>query len=560
MGAASCSGAPTVKIVYPPDGVLLPPNLGVLSVQWVPYGAPFVRFEVDFSQTAQQPTTDWRIITACTSATTDNRGNSTGGCELTVDPSSWAQLVSANRGGGPVSITVRGTTGGACASTSADTVRVSFASQDVPGTYFNWTSQSTPLGAGGQVWRRTFGDPSAGPQDVTSGTFSGALCAGCHAVSRDGSRMVVYAIDDTDTDYGGLAGSYVDTSPLPAGKATVLSGAASATTGTNANLAGIPPGWSAIDPMHAWFVSSNGVPCTAANALCESTNGYPAVVPGGAFAVWNGSTGAFVGSTSVSSSGSRPTMPDLSSDGKSLVFVVPGAVGSWDNGRENDDDHVFGGSIYTAPFGGAGPAASASPVVVSQGENNYYPTFSPGSPSSFVLFDRVARDPTVATVTGCKGTPPQAVCPNDSFSNPAARVMLVPNGQGMTPVDLQAANGSSSALRLPLSNSFPRWVPVVQSYKGKNLYWITFSSTRDYGLRVTNQKPDYYPCYPPDSLEWPGSTHHATMSAQCQQPQLWMAPVLVDASGTVTADPSGVAFWIPYQDMTAHNHMATWTQ
>jgi hypothetical protein len=104
-------------------------------------------------------------------------------------------------------------------------------------------------------------------------------------------------------------------------------------------------------------------------------------------------------------------------------------------------------------------------------------------------------------------------------------------------------------------------VQAVQSYKGKTLYWITFSSTRDYGLRVTNQKPDYFPCYPPDSPQWPGSTHHATMSAQCQQPQLWMAPILVDSSGsTLTADPSGVAFWIPYQDVTAHNHMATWTQ
>ena len=39
-------GAPT--LVYPPDGVLLPPNMNVLEVQWVPpTGAAL--FEVDFT-------------------------------------------------------------------------------------------------------------------------------------------------------------------------------------------------------------------------------------------------------------------------------------------------------------------------------------------------------------------------------------------------------------------------------------------------------------------------------------------------------------------------------
>jgi hypothetical protein len=37
-----------------------------------------------------------------------------------------------------------------------------------------------------------------------------------------------------------------------------------------------------------------------------------------------------------------------------------------------------------------------------------------------------------------------------------------------------------------------------------------------------------------------------------------MAPILVDAQAAAS-DPSGVAFWIPYQDMTTHNHMAEWT-
>ncbi len=562
-GAAPCSNAPTVKVVYPPDGVLLPPNLGVLSVQWVPYGAPFVRYEVDFSQSAQQPATDWRIITACSSQTTNTRGAATAGCEITVDPTSWAQLVAANRGGSPVSITVRGTTGGACASASADTVHVSFAEQDVPGTYFYWKSHATPLGTGGQIWSKTFGDPATPDHAVAAAPLQGALCAGCHTIARDRSRMLAYAVDDTDADYGGLGGTYLDATPLPGSPPVFLAGASSVTATVDAGGGtGQPPGWTAIAPNAGAYVTSNGVPCTSTGALCGwSGNGYAAAVPENAFSLWNGQTGAFIGAVPVGAAGTRPTMPDWSADGASLVYVVPSASASWDNGVRSDDDHVFGGSLYTVAYAGSGSPGGATLLVPSRGENNYYPSYSPDKPSSFVLFDRAPLDTTVPTLTGCKGNPPQAVCPNDSYSNPAARLMLVSGTPSSTPVDLQNANGSSSALASRLSNSYPRWVPAVQSYKGRKLLWITFSSTRDYGLRITNQATDLYPCYPPDSLEWPGSTHHAVMSAQCQQPQLWMAPVLVDpATGTLSGDPSGAAFWIPYQDMTAHNHMASWSQ
>jgi hypothetical protein len=373
--------------------------------------------------------------------------------------------------------------------------------------------------------------------------------------------MVAYGVDDTDPDYGGLAGSYFDTSSLPSAPATVVAGETGIATGV-----GQPPGWSAISPTSGSYVTSNGVPCTGdAGASCLESSGYPGVVGTSAFSLWSGAKGAFQGALSLSASGTRPTMPDWSADGASLVYVVPKAVGNWDSGQRTDDDHVFGGSIYSAPFSPVAGAGAPTGLVTSQGENNYYPAFSPDSPSSLVLFDRAPLDMSVGTLAGCKGMPPFAQCPNDSFSNPAARMMLVRATPGSTPVDLQHANGSSTSLALAFSNSYPRWVPVVQTYKGKTLMWITFSSTRDYGLRLTNQRNDLHQCYPGDSLEWPGSTHHAVISTtQCQQPQIWMAPVVLDSSGLTAgapgADPSGVAFWIPSQDPTTHSHMATWSQ
>ena len=546
--APPCAAAPSIKIVYPPDTALLPPNLGMLSVQWVPFAASFVRFEVDFTQSAKAPFTDWRIVTACAAQTTDVQDAGSGGCELTVDPTSWAALAAANRGGEPVAVTVRGTTDGSCASTSEDTIHISLAQEDVLGTYFHWKSEPALLGQSGQVWAQTFGDVTDPETNVTSPLFE-PLCSGCHSLSRDGSRMLVYPIDDTDPDYGGLSGNLVDMTPWPAAAPVPLA-------------AGQPPGWTAISSTAASYLTSNGLPCQAADTkACPQAESatLPAPLPVSGISLWNGQNGAFSDSIQLGVAGARPTMPDWSVDGASVVYVVPATVGSWDNGARNDDDHIFGGSLYSVPYQGSGSFGAPALLVATQGENNYYPSYSPDAPASFILFDRAPLDMSVAALTGCLGTPPAAICPNDSFANPAARLMLMANAPGAVPVDLESANGSPITVRAQLSNSFPRFAPFVQTYHGKRLFWITFSSTRDYALRVLNHKDGMHPCYPADSYEWPGSVHRNLVDPLCQHPQLWMAPILEDAGGASASDPSGVAFWIPYQDPTVHNHMATWT-
>jgi hypothetical protein len=151
--APSCSpSAPAIQVVYPADAVLVPPNLNTISVQWTPYGAPFTRFSVDFSS---PPNLDWHIVTACKNQTVDAQsGNPSGGCELVVDPVSWSKLVGTSRGQGPVTIAVRGTTDGICASASTNSVHMSFAEEDVLGTYYYWKSNASG-GAGGQIGRST---------------------------------------------------------------------------------------------------------------------------------------------------------------------------------------------------------------------------------------------------------------------------------------------------------------------------------------------------------------------------------------------------------------------
>jgi hypothetical protein len=525
--------------VYPPDQVLLPPNMNIISVQWTPFGSAFKSFSIDFSSS----NTDWHIITKCATQTVDAQSSTaSGGCEAMVDPISWSKLVGANRGAGPVTITVRGTTDGTCASTATSQITVYFAQDDLVGTYYYWQSKISTNGVGGQIWKKDFGDLTMQEQDVTSQSIN-ATCNGCHSLSRDGSRMVVYSDDDdSDDEYSDIAGSYLDMTMNPAREFP-----GGVTNGGHGG-GGQPPGFSTIQPTAQYYITSNGYPCTGAGGSCANgsgANGYPTPVPTNGYSVWNGTNGAFINGIAVGPSGTRPTMPDWSIDGTTLVYVVPAGEFAW----RTDDAHIYGGSLYTAMYTGNGTFGSPSLLLQSGGENNYYPSYSPDVPMTYVIFNRVES---MGAGNACNN----GFCPDDSFSNPNARLMLIRSGGG-TPVDLEKANGSPAANKVPLSNSYPRWAPFVQTYRGNKLLWFTFSSTRDYGVRVLNHKNGMYQCYPADAAETPGAAHRQPFGPECQIPQLWMAPItLSEAQGNI--DPSGVAFWIPYQQITTHNHTAQW--
>ncbi|HEY2512423.1 MAG TPA: hypothetical protein VGI39_16260, partial [Polyangiaceae bacterium] len=110
-GAPPCAAsAPPIQIVYPSDGVLVPPNMDVLSVQWTPFGPAYKEFEVDFDNAV----TSVRVVTKCATQTTDTEQppQPSGGCEVVLDPQMWAAIANVNRGGSPVNVTVRGTTDG----------------------------------------------------------------------------------------------------------------------------------------------------------------------------------------------------------------------------------------------------------------------------------------------------------------------------------------------------------------------------------------------------------------------------------------------------------------
>ncbi len=490
--------APT--LVYPPDKVLLPPNMNVMEVQFMP-GTGNSAYEVDF----KSATLDVEVTTAC-NPITNTRGMATGGCGYQVDPTVWGYIAGTARGGDSVMVSVRAAPGGSpptCASVSA-TRNISFAQEDLNGGIYYWQSvaEGGVAGRTGGIFRHDFGDPTSTSEPFLTPAGDGK-CYGCHFLSRDGTRMTVGNDDaDSDDEYNDLHGALIDVATISQIGST------------------LPAGFQTFSPDHTRVLASDG----------------PGSSSTGLFHQYDGDSGSMLSDATFSSfSGMRITHPDWSKDGATVYFVVTSEV----NGTPHpDDDHFAAGSIYKVSYDAATDTfGTPAPVVMSSGanENNYYPSISPDG--QFLIFDR-------ATGTDTAG--------RDSYNNPTARLwaMHLPDG---APIDMMRANQGDG-----LTDSWPRWSPFIQMYQGKQLLWVTFSSTRDYGLHVQNT--GLVNCYPPDSPENPGGRHGDPLPANCNQPQIWMAAISLSDLEFGVGDPSYPAFWMPFQDVTAHNHIAQWVE
>jgi hypothetical protein len=498
-------GPPT--IAYPLDGLLLPPNMNVLEVQFVP-PAGATLFEVDFDNAI----TSVKVETMC-NAITPVRGGPSPGCGVTLPQAAWNDIANTNRDGDPVTVTVRATIDGTCVSTSTAQIRLSFAKDDIVGGIYYWQS-ATYGGIGGKtggIYSHDFGsfDPTPTPF-YTSG--ASGTCVGCHFLSRDGVRMSL-AFDDPDADdeFGDVHTVVLDVASRSAVGGMMMS-----------------PGFQSWAHDHSKMVASTYKMGMNKSFAVFDQNGATTLAT---------DTLPTMGMTSM-----KGTQPSLSADDGTLVFVVPSTVSGFGISMAGDH-HFFGGSLYLSTFNPTTNALGApSMILASTGTppnatNFYYPDIAPDG--SFVLFN---------------------AAPNgDAFYNPNARVQLIhlPAQAGAQPIDLPALNVADN-----LTNSWPRWSPVVQTYKGKHILWVTFSSNRDYGLRLTNG--GFPNCYPPESpmYDMPQPLSKQGVGYEgCAEPQIWMAGVIVDPDPSLDAgDRSFPAFWLPFQDVTSHNHSAQWVQ
>ncbi len=505
--------APT--LLYPPDNVLIPPNTNVIEVHFQAGGASNTLFELSFTNAM----TDVRVYTRCTSTTDPAQGMSlNGGCVYQLTQAEWDYIARSNADRDPVQVQVRAVGCDGSSVSSSNKRALSFAKDDLVGTLYYWASMRVTLsGKGynsGGIYRYDFGlrgqsaDPVLTPN--TDSVNSNHLCIGCHDVSRDGRQMIFDADDNDDDD------EYSDVS-------TAIYDIAKDTTVPPSpivknNTAAFSPGF------HAWNREAT---------LFLLSDGDDAFSTRGAFQVLK-ADGTKVGFTQ--SGQLRGTSPAWSPDDSQVAFVVPTMFypPKSSSPSPNGADLWFtGASLYSAPWDSSTKTiGTATKLLSSDGTTNYfYPTYSPDG--TLLAFNFVPSGP--------------------QFHNPLARVEVIASGQTpATAVDLAKLNTTASA-----TNSWPRFSPFIQQYKGHSLLWLTFSSTRDYGLRIQNAGAGN--CYPNES---PNGFPVFTASGQaCARTQVWMAAIDLDAAAVGHGtDVSWPAFWLPFQDLATNNHQAQWAQ
>lgn len=223
---------------------------------------------------------------------------------------------------------------------------------------------------------------------------------------------------------------------------------------------------------------------------------------GARLALVDGYTGAAVPGLAAGLAG---TMPDWSRNGRTVVFArprgfVPPLFGS--------PGHNGPADLFTMSWSGGTFSTPTMLVAATGSENHFYPSFSPDD--NWVLFNRGA---------------------SSSFNAIDAHLYAVRADRSMPPVRLAAADTATE-----VGNSWPKWVPFVHSYQGEPLMWLTFSSRRDYGLRLQQQGRE----------------------VAMRTSQLWMAAFR--PTHAASGDPSAPAFWLPFQDLSTGNHIAQWSE
>jgi len=521
-GTAACNPS----LVYPPDNVLVPPNMNVVEIHFTEGTPANNLFEISF----ENAVTDVKVYTAC-NGTTPGAGQPSstlvppvaGGCIFELDQAEWDYIAKTNRDGDPVNVSVKGLgcdgTGGAGVS---NTRKISFAKEDMRGTLYYWASERITIGGApfnsGGVYRYDFGVRGQTAEPVltpNTGANPTHLCIGCHDISRDG-RQMVFDFDDNDADdeYSDVRTDVYDIAAATPAQAIVKNG-------TNV----FPPGFHTWNRTTTEFLLSDGfgdssMPAGAFRRVTPKgvTSGY--TIPGTL----------------------RGTTPDWAPDDSRVVYVVPPnptkvqttpVAGFWMNKGGIDDEMFAGATLYGSAWNPTTKTLGApAAILTSNGTDNfYYPSFSPEG--SLIVYNHADS--------------------GSNFHNPLAKVEVI-NATAATPTRdaLTKLNDTGD-----ITNSWARWAPFVQTYKGKKLLWVTTSSTRNYGLRIDNG--GLVNCYPKETPNF--VTPDFSQATNCTRTQLWMAAIDLDpAAVQAGTDVSHPAFYLPFQDITTNNHLGQWAQ
>jgi len=511
--ASFFAGEPTParapQLVYPNDGVLLPPNMGRLELHFRPGAPENTLFELRF----HSEVTDLVYYTRCYA---NPNQFEPGSCAYFLTGDELALLATSNQGRGPVTFSVRGSDEAGAFGESAS-FSLEFAEQRIDGAVYYWSASSPP-----SIMRFDFGSASSEPElfvrasDVPS---SGASCVGCHALSRQGDKVMF-----------GLGGPpsarlvYVDDMSRPKTDSAFFT-YAGPVDDPNAMLNG------SFSPDGAEFVAVAPVPAT------EDADAR--------LFFHDASTGERTAELELPV---IPNNPDWSPDGNKIAFSAFGGA------QDSRIQFLGGGISFIQRQNGEWDAGSPVTLVPNvSGKNRFNPTFLPDG--ELLLYSEVDQsaysggDTNACNAATAEGNGAGRFC--NGYSDPGAKTWAVAAQAGATPVFLAraAAPGVADGLYLPpqpnvgpaaLMDTFAKPSPFQISHRGSKLGWFTIGSQRRAGLRRS---------FPNGSV----------VGEPASQALLWMMAL---DTGRVKAgeDGSYPGFFLPFQDLLTSNHMAQWTE
>jgi hypothetical protein len=417
-GSADTTRAP--ELVYPNDHVLFPPNVFGIEVHFRKGNAANTLFELHFKSTIG----DFTVYTRCVTL-----GD---GCLYAPSRQVWSYIAETNRGAGQVQLTVRGTDDNGSAVGKSSTFIIQFSKDDIRGGLYYWTTSGD---TGIMRWNFTSTSSTATTAEKFIGTqFTSGTCVGCHALSRDGRKIVASAGGQNSGKV--LLFDVANSRPLATYPLAQLSQ------------------FEAWDPTGSRYVG----------LYTDDKKTGPSDL-----LMFDGTTGAVTGKIDLS--GRRADHPDWSSDGKRIVFTNVDTAGSYTDQRPGKS----GISYVDADGAGNWTAHDLIPSVA--GKNRYYPAIAPDPSNPMMVFDESTCPSGSNYATGC-----------NADSDPSAKMWATPLPPLATKlIEMARANGPGVADqgKTDLTNSFPKWSPFTfQLAEGQSLLWLTVSSIRQYGLRA----------------------------------------------------------------------------
>ncbi|MBT8493243.1 MAG: PD40 domain-containing protein [Deltaproteobacteria bacterium] len=313
-GALNPSSDPS--IVYPDAGTIMPPNVGDFEVHWTAGPGTIAAYELSLRSDYLDivvylpPNIDWSAF----------------------EPSEWA-VAGQSQAGRAISAQLRSVTdNGAIGSAE---VEVLLTPDDIAGGLYYWATANSggnPIG----IYRHDVARPAQAPEQFyTTAETPENRCVGCHALSRDGTRMAVRYLGNVKN-----FGSVVDV----ASGTEVL-----ATDGT------YQWNFSAFNPSGSHLVYGVDDTLTLLDVDTEIETPIPDTT--------------------------NATQPDFSPDGTKLVYV------KYATGNQI---YMFEGSLVTRTIDTAGTFGAETVLVPSETMNVYYPTWSPDG--QWILFNKSTDD------------------------------------------------------------------------------------------------------------------------------------------------------------------------